>query len=47
VDIITLSDKNGVAKSITQWFREDTKNEIIAKVKGEQLGSDSAISERL
>lgn len=34
--MIALCDKNGVAKSIAQWFTEDTKNEIIAKVKGEQ-----------
>jgi hypothetical protein len=34
--MIALCDKNGVAKSIAQWFTEDTKNEIIAKVKAEQ-----------
>ena len=34
--MIALCDKNGVAKSIAQWFTEDTKNEIIAKVRAEQ-----------
>ena len=34
--MIAICDKNGVAKSIAQWFTEDTKNEIIAKIKAEQ-----------
>jgi hypothetical protein len=34
--MIVLCDKNGVAKSIAEWFTEDTKNQIIAKIKGEQ-----------
>ena len=34
--MIALCDKNGVAKSIAQWFTEDTKNEIIARVRAEQ-----------
>jgi hypothetical protein len=34
--MIALCDKNGVAKSIAQWFTEDTKNEIIAKVRAEE-----------
>jgi hypothetical protein len=38
--MIVLCDKNGVAKSIAQWFTEDTKNEIIAKVRAEQNMSE-------
>jgi hypothetical protein len=34
--MIVLCDKNGVAKSIAEWFTEDTKNQIIARIKGEQ-----------
>lgn len=34
--MIALCDKNGVAKSIAQWFTEDIKDEIISKVKKEQ-----------
>jgi hypothetical protein len=34
--MIVLCDKNGIAKSIAEWFTEDTKNQIIAKIKGEQ-----------
>jgi hypothetical protein len=34
--MIVICDKNGVAKSIAEWFTEDTKNQIIAKIKGEQ-----------
>lgn len=34
--MIVLCDKNGVAKSIAQWFTEDTKNEIIARVVAEE-----------
>jgi len=34
--MIAICDKNGVAKSIAQWFTEDTKNEIIAKITGDQ-----------
>jgi arginine repressor len=34
--MIVLCDKNGVAKSIAEWFTEDTKDQIIAKIKGEQ-----------
>ena len=33
--IIALCDKNGISKSIAQWFTEETKNEIIAKIKAE------------
>jgi hypothetical protein len=34
--MIALCDKNGIAKSIAQWFTEETKNEIIDKIKVEQ-----------
>lgn len=34
--MIVLCDKNGVAKTIAEWFTEDTKDQIIAKIKGEQ-----------
>jgi hypothetical protein len=34
--MIAFSDKNGIAKSIAQWFTEETKNEIIAKIKADQ-----------
>ena len=34
--MIALCDKNGIAKSIAQWFNEETKNEIIAKIKADQ-----------
>ena len=34
--MIAFCDKYGIAKSIAQWFSEDTKNEIIAKIKAEQ-----------
>jgi hypothetical protein len=34
--LIAFCDKNGVAKSIAQWFTEETKNEIIAKIMTEQ-----------
>jgi len=34
--MIAFCDKYGIAKSIAQWFSEDTKNEIIARIKAEQ-----------
>ena len=34
--LIAFCDKNGIAKSIAQWFTEETKNEIIAKIRTEQ-----------
>jgi hypothetical protein len=34
--LIAFCDKNGIAKSIAQWFTEETKNEIIAKIITEQ-----------
>ena len=34
--MIAFCDRNGIAKSIAQWFTEDTKNEIVAKIKAEQ-----------
>ena len=34
--LIAFCDKNGIAKSIAQWFSEGTKNEIVARIKAEQ-----------
>ena len=34
--LIAFCDKNGIAKSIAQWFTEETKNEIVAKIMAEQ-----------
>jgi hypothetical protein len=34
--MIAFCDKNGIAKSIAQWFSEDIKNEIIATIRAEQ-----------
>ncbi|MDQ3947654.1 MAG: hypothetical protein M3218_00855 [Thermoproteota archaeon] len=34
--MIAFCDSKGNAKSIAQWFSEDLKNEIIAKIKAEQ-----------
>jgi hypothetical protein len=34
--MIAFCDKNGIAKSIAQWFSEDIKNEIIGMIKAEQ-----------
>jgi hypothetical protein len=34
--MIAFCDKNGIAKSIAQWFTEETANEIIARIKAEQ-----------
>jgi len=34
--MIAFCDKAGIAKSIAQWFNEDTKNEIVTKLKAEQ-----------
>jgi hypothetical protein len=34
--MIAFCDRNGIAKSLAQWFTEDTKNEIVAKIKNEQ-----------
>jgi hypothetical protein len=33
--MIALCDRNGIAKSIAQWFEEEKKNQIIKKIKGE------------
>ena len=30
--MIVLCDKNGIAKTIAQWFTEDVKNEIVEKI---------------
>ncbi len=34
--MIVLCDKNGIAKTIAQWFGEDKKNEILNRIKEEQ-----------
>lgn len=33
--MIALCDKNGIAKSIAQWFTEDVKNEIVVRINRE------------
>jgi hypothetical protein len=33
--MIALCDSKGIAKAIAQWFTEDTKDEIVAKMKAE------------
>jgi prophage antirepressor-like protein len=33
--MIVLCDKNGIAKSIAQWFTEDVKNEIVERITSE------------
>lgn len=34
--MIALCDSKGIAKALAQWFTEDIKNEITAKLKSEQ-----------
>lgn len=34
--MIAFCDRNGIAKSIAQWFSEDIKNDIIGRIKAEQ-----------
>ncbi|MEW6603783.1 MAG: hypothetical protein AB1351_03725 [Thermoproteota archaeon] len=34
--MIAFCDRNGIAKSIAQWFTEEIKNEIVDKIKAEQ-----------
>ena len=34
--MIAFCDRNGIAKSIANWFTEGTKNEIVAKIRTEQ-----------
>ncbi|HYZ51782.1 MAG TPA: hypothetical protein VE593_12910, partial [Nitrososphaeraceae archaeon] len=34
--LIAFCDRNGIAKSIAQWFGEEAKNEILTKIKTEQ-----------
>jgi hypothetical protein len=34
--MIALCDSKGIAKAIAQWFAEDTKNQIVEKMKSEQ-----------
>jgi hypothetical protein len=33
--MIALCDSKGIAKAIAQWFPEDTKNEIVSRIKTE------------
>ncbi len=33
--MIALCDSKGIAKAIAQWFTEDTKDQIVAKMKAE------------
>jgi hypothetical protein len=33
--MIALCDRNGIAKSIAQWFTDGVKDEIVAKLKSE------------
>lgn len=33
--MIALCDSRGIAKTIAQWFTEDTKNEIVGRMKAE------------
>jgi len=35
--MIVICDKNGIAKSIAQWFTDERKNEIVYKIKTEHL----------
>lgn len=34
--MIAFCDSKGIAKAIAQWFTEETKNEIVARIKAEQ-----------
>ena len=34
--LIAFCDRNGIAKSIAQWFGEEARNEILTKIKTEQ-----------
>ncbi len=33
--LIAFCDRNGIAKSIAQWFTEDIKNDIVKRIKKE------------
>lgn len=33
--MLVLCDKDGIAKTIAQWFTEETKNDIVNKIKEE------------
>lgn len=33
--MIVICDKNGIAKSLANWFSEDEKNNIVSKIKSE------------
>lgn len=34
--MIVICDKSGIAKSLANWFTEEEKNNIVAKIKSEQ-----------
>jgi hypothetical protein len=34
--MIALCDSRGIAKAIAQWFTEDTKNQIVERIRSEQ-----------
>jgi hypothetical protein len=34
--MIVICDKDGIAKSLANWFSEEEKNNIVAKIKSEQ-----------
>lgn len=34
--MIAFCDRNGIAKSIAQWFTDNTKNEVVARIVAEQ-----------
>lgn len=38
--MIAICDKRGIAKTLAQWFTEDTKNEIVGKLKSEEKLSE-------
>ena len=33
--MIVICDKNGIAKSLANWFSEEEKNSIVSKIKSE------------
>jgi hypothetical protein len=33
--MIVICDKNGIAKSLANWFTEEEKNNIVSKMKSE------------
>ena len=35
--MIALCDSKGIAKALAQWFSEDVKNDLVAKLKSENM----------